>query len=78
MPEKNNNSLRVIVRKNPFDAPLLDSRETSTIEVRDADGNLALLVLTVPGHPVYIVSKADQEDFAQFVKNLGIPLQLKD
>lgn len=72
------NSLRVIVRKNPYEAPLLDTKESSTIEIRDSDGNLAALILTMPGHPVYIVSKSQDQDFETFVKNVGVALKTKE
>ena len=71
MPKK---SLRVVVRKNPFEAPLLNTQEASTIEIRDADGHLLALVMIIPNHPVFVVSRADHEDFESFVKNTGIKL----
>lgn len=68
------NSLRVVVRKNPFDEPLLRTEEAATIEIRDSNGALLCLIVTVPGHPVFVVSKADHEDFASFVSNMGIKI----
>lgn len=69
-----NESLRVVVRKNPFEAPVADTREASTIEIRDGAGVLLALVMLVPNHPVFIVSKADHDDFEGFVKSTGIKM----
>lgn len=69
-----NKSLRVVVRSNPFEKPLLDTQSASTIEIRDSAGNLLALVMVVPNHPVFIVSKADHEDFESFVRSTGIKL----
>lgn len=69
-----NESLRVVVRNNPFEEPLLDTQQATTIEIRDSAGNLLALMMVLPNHPVFIVSKADHEDFEQFVKGTGIKL----
>jgi hypothetical protein len=79
--QNNNNktvdySLRVVARKNPFDEPLLDSREARTIEIRDHKNILVAVILTMPKSPVFIVTKNDQEDFEQVVTNLGLKIDL--
>jgi hypothetical protein len=72
------NSLRVIARNGPLSEPLLDSREVTSLELRDTDGNLVALVIMVPGHPVWIVSKSEQDDFSSFAANMGFALKIKD
>lgn len=68
-------TLRVVVRKNPFEPPLLETREASSVEIRDADGNLAALVVIIPGHPVFMMAKPDDEDFESFAGSLGIKMK---
>jgi hypothetical protein len=67
-------SLRVIVKNNPLGKPLLDSREVTTIEIRDKQGELACLVALMPNSPVFVIAKDNNEDFVNFVKSLGIKL----
>ena len=70
-----NNTLKVIVRKNPFQPPLLETRDASSVEVRDSDGNLAALVVIIPGHPVFMLAKPDDENFESFASSLGIKMK---
>ena len=69
------NTLKVIVRKNPFQPPLLETKEASSVEVRDADGHLAALLVIIPGHPVFMMAKPDDENFESFASSLGIKMK---
>jgi MFS-type transporter involved in bile tolerance (Atg22 family) len=69
------NTLKVVVRKNPFEKPLLETKEASTIEIRDADGLLAALVVIIPGTPVFMLARNQEEDFESFAKSLGIKMR---
>jgi hypothetical protein len=70
-------SLRVIVKNNPLGKPLLNSREATTIEIRDRDGELACLVALMPKSPVFVVTKDSDQDFVNFAKSLGVKLTEK-
>jgi hypothetical protein len=70
--EKENNSFFVTVNRDAISAPLLETKEASSIEIRNPDGTLAILIVMVPGHPVLFKSAADtDDDFEQFCKNMG-------
>lgn len=69
------NTLKVIVRKSPFQPPLLETRDASSVEIRDGDGNLAALVVIIPGHPVFMLAKPDDDDFESFASSLGIKMK---
>jgi hypothetical protein len=69
------NTLKVVVRKNPFQPPLLETKEAASVEVRDADGNLAALLVIIPGHPVFMMAKPDDENFGSFASSLGIKMK---
>jgi hypothetical protein len=71
-----NSFFKVTVNKDAISKPLLDTNESSSIEIRDPDGNLMVLIILVPGHPVMMVSAADKDpDFKQFCSNMGFELK---
>jgi hypothetical protein len=73
--ERNSSSFHVTVNKNAVAKPLLESREVSSIEIRDEYGKLMILIAMVPNHPVLMVSAADKDtDFGTFCEGLGFKL----
>jgi hypothetical protein len=70
------NSFVITVNKDALSDPLLTTKEASSIEIRDQDGNLLFLLVMVPGFPVLFTSAADKDkDFESFCKNLGFNLK---
>jgi len=66
------NSFVITVNKDALSDPLLVTKEASSIEIRDTEGNLLFLLVMVPGFPVLFTSSADTDpDFASFCKNMG-------
>ena len=66
------NSFVITVNKDALSEPLLVTKESSSIEIRDAEGNLLFLLIMVPGFPVLFTSSADTDkDFASFCNNMG-------
>jgi len=65
----------VTVKKNALSAPLLESTDVSSIEIRDENGNLDVLFILIPGRPVAILTSADDDKhFAENCKNLGFSI----
>jgi hypothetical protein len=74
--ESNSGSFHVTVNKSAVSKPLLESFEVSSIEIRDEDGNLMMLIAMVPNHPVMMVSAADKDqNFQAFCEGLGFKLK---
>jgi len=72
----NSLSFRVAVNRTAIEPPMLETNEASSIEIRDHEGNLMMLIVMVPGHPVMMVSAADKDkDFNQFCLNMGFKLK---
>lgn len=66
------NSFVITVNKDALSEPLLVTKEASSIEIRDTEGNLLFLLVMVPGFPVLFTSSADTDkDFASFCANMG-------
>lgn len=66
------NSFVITVNKDALSEPLLVTKEASSIEIRDTEGNLLFLLVMVPGFPVLFTSSADTDkDFESFCANMG-------
>ena len=56
-------------------APLLETDSASSIEIRDSEGKLLMVIAMIPGRPIFMISSSDQdEDFEAFCSNMGFKL----
>lgn len=68
----------VNVRSSPLAPPLLETREATSIEIRDEQTTkLVRLLLFFPNKPIFIEASQDQSDFEEVVKNTGHQMYLK-
>ena len=67
----------VTVNRDAISPSLFTTDEASSIEIRDTDGMLLMLLVMVPNHPVLLASSADEDkDFEQFAKNMGFKMKV--
>jgi len=74
--EAKNGSFKITVNKDAISPPLLETDIASSIEIRDNEGNLQILIVMVPGFPVLFKSAADKDkDFPSFCQNMGFKMK---
>ena len=67
--------MRTIVRHSPLEAPLLDTADAHTVELREPDGRLVALILFPPGEKTFLFSSAQEPGFETFARGLGFELK---
>jgi len=62
----------VLVRSSPIKPPMLETDSASSVEIRDEEGKLQVLLVLIPGRPTMIMSSVDSDkDFESVCSNLG-------
>jgi hypothetical protein len=67
--------MQLTVRRSPLEAPLLDSRDAHTAELRDEGGRLLAVLLFPPGKQTFLFSHQQEPGFEAFAQGLGFQLQ---
>ena len=68
--------MRVVVRQGALKPLLLDTKEATSLEIRDDQGNALYSIFLIPGPQgsgSFFTSTINDSDFNQFLSTFGIP-----